>query len=49
MRNEPHRHLLHALRGLRDLYEEQGNPDAFTEDLRHQLARLESLVDSPSR
>lgn len=49
MRNEPHRHLLHALRALRDLYEEQGNPDAFTEDLREQLARLETLVGTPSR
>jgi hypothetical protein len=36
--------MLTALRGLRDFYEEHGDPCGFDERMRRQLDRLESLT-----
>lgn len=35
--------LLSALRSLRDFHEERGDPGAFDETMRRELARLEAL------
>ena len=34
--------LLNALRSLRDFHEERGDPEAFDETMRRELARLEA-------
>ena len=36
--------MLAALRGLRDFYEEHGDPSGFDDSMRQHLARLESMT-----